>query len=119
MAAFPIKIKLNNKIKRDYRLSMQLAIEDLYDYTRFYQLVVSKIKCSTISFSNKLKFQAYVYKLGKDNLELIHANQHEPSECKHNERYQYTDGLLQLDENYLQTLCEGNGCLDLSNLDKW
>ena len=45
--ALPIKIKLTNKIKRDYRLAMQLAIEDLYDYTRFYQLVVAKSKCST------------------------------------------------------------------------
>ena len=49
--ALPIRIKLNNKIKRDYRMEMQLAIEDLYDYTRYYQLVVAKVKCSTISFS--------------------------------------------------------------------
>ena len=117
MVAFPIKIKLTNKINRDYRLSMQLAIEDLYDYTRFYQLVVSKIKCSTISFSNKLKFNAYVYQLGQDKLELIHSNQHAPLECKHNPRDQYTDGLLRLDENYQDLLIEGNGCYDLKNLD--
>ena len=117
--ALPIRIKLNNKIKRDYRMAMQLAIEDLYDYTRFYQLVVSKIKCSTISFSNKIKFNAYVYKLGNENLELIHSNQHAPLECKHNGRYQYTDGLMRLDENYEKMLKEENGCLDLSNLDKY
>ena len=92
--ALPIKIKLTNEIKRDYRLSMHLAIEDLFDYTRFYQLIVSKVKCSTITFSNKNKFQAYVYKLGDDNLELIHSNQNEPLECKHNPRHQYADGLL-------------------------
>ena len=119
MVALPIKIKLTNKIKRDYRLSMQLAIEDLYDYTRFYQLVVSKIKCSTITFSNKNNFQAYVYKLGKDNLELIHSNQHEPLECTHNPRYQYADGLAQLEDNYNEKLKEGNGCYDLSNLNKY
>ena len=55
--ALPIKIKLTDKIKRDYRMAMQLAIEDLYDYTRFYQLVVAKIKCSTITFSKKTDFQ--------------------------------------------------------------
>ena len=106
--ALPIKIKLTDTIKRDYRMAMQLAIEDLYDYTRYYQLVVAKIKCSTITFSNKLDFQAYVYKL-----ELIHAHQHAPFECKHNGRYQYSDGLLRLDDNYQDKLIEGNGMLDL------
>ena len=117
--ALPIKVKLTNKIKRDYRLAMQLAIEDLYDYTRFYQLVVAKAKCSTISFSNKLNFQAYVYKLGDDKLELIHSNTHTSQECKHNGRYQYSDGLLRLDENYSKNLTEGNGGLDLSNLNEY
>ena len=98
---------------------MQLAIEDLYDYTRFYQLVASKIKCSTITFSNKNNFTAYVYNLGKDSLELVHSNQHEPLECKHNPSYQYTDGLLRLNENYQENLKESNGCYDLSNLDKY
>ena len=117
--ALPIKIKLTDKIKRDYRMAMQLAIEDLYDYTRFYQLVVAKTKCSTITFSNKLNFQAYVYKLGNDKLELIHAHQHAPPECKHNGRYQYSDGLMRLDDNYQDKLIEGNGMLDLENLDKF
>ena len=117
--ALPIKVKLTNKIKRDDRLAMQLAIEDLYDYTRFYQLIVPKAKCSTISFSNKLDFQAYVYELGDDNLELIHSNTHTPQECKHNGRYQYSDGLLRLDENYSENLIEGNGGLDLSNLNEY
>ena len=112
--ALPIKIKLTNKIKRDYRLAMQLAIEDLYDYTRFYQLVVSKIKCSTISFSNKKDFQAYVYQLGEDKLELIHSHQHTPMECKHNGRQQYSDGLMRK-----ENLNEGNGLLDLSNLNQF
>ena len=117
--ALPIKIKLTDKIKRDYRLAMQLAIEDLYDYTRYYQLVVAKAKCSTITFSNKFDFQAYVYKLGDEKLELIHANQHAPQECKHNGRYQYSDGLKRLDENYHKDLIEGNGDLDLDNLDEF
>ena len=117
--ALPIKIKLNDKIKRDHRVAMQLAIEDLYDYTRYYQLVVAKIKCSTITFSNKLDFKAYVYKLGDDNLELIHAHQHAPLECKHNGRYQYSDGLMRLDDNYQKNLIEGNGILDLDNLNEF
>ena len=117
--ALPIKIKLTDKIKRDYRMAMQLAIEDLYDYTRFYQLVVAKTKCSTITFSNKIDFQAYVYKLGEDKLELIHANQHAPPECKHNGRFQYSDGLLRLDDNYKDSLIEGNGILDLDNLNEF
>ena len=54
----------------------------------------------------------------KDKLELIHSHQHTPVECKHNARQQYSDGLLRLDENYNDNLKEGNGPLDLSNLDK-
>ena len=98
---------------------MQLAIEDLYDYTRFDRLVVAKIKCSTISFSNKKDFQAYVYQLGEDKLELIHSHHHAPMECKHNSRQQYSDELLRLDENYKDNLNEGNELLDLSNLDSF
>ena len=119
MVGLSIRIKLTNKIKRDYRMAMQLAIKDLYDYTRYYQLVVAKNKCSTISFCNKSNFEAYVYKLGEDNLELIHAHQHAPPKCKHNAHSQYVDGLKRLDENYKDNLKEENEMLDLSNLDEF
>ena len=117
--ALPIKINLNDKIKRDYRLAMQLSIEDLFEFTKFWKLAVKKVKCNTITFSNKLNFNAYVYKLGNESLELIHSNQHAPINCKHNAREQYSDGALRLDENYSDTLFEGNGCLDLSNLNEF
>ena len=77
------------------------------------------MKCSTITFSNKKNFQAYVYQLGDDKLELSHAHQHTPMECKHNARQQYSDGVLRLDDDYKDNLCEGNGLLDVSNLDSF
>ena len=61
---------------------------------------------------------AYVYKLDGKDLELIHARDHAPQNCKHQYRYQYTDGLKRLDENYCDNLKESNGDYDLSNLDE-
>ena len=76
--ALPLKIPLNNYIKYRQRESLQLAINDFYDWTLYYKLVLSTAKCTTISFSNKKKFRAYVYKLGKKKLELLHDISHQP-----------------------------------------
>ena len=100
MIPMDYKCRLTNQIKYNYRKSLQIAVNKFYDFTRYNQLIIAKAKCSTISFSRKTKFNAYVYKLDGNSLELIHSGTHAPQQCKHNERLQYTDGLNRLDENY-------------------
>ena len=114
----PIKIPMDNYIKYRQREALQMAINDLYEWTLYYKLIISIPKCSTISFSKKTKkFNAYVYKLNGKSLELVHAINHSPQKCKHSERIQYTDGALRLDDKYIDMLVEGNGDSDLENMD--
>ena len=118
MVPLDYKCKLTEKIKYNYRFNMQDSIEKFLDWTLFNQLIIKGSKCSSISFSNKTNFTAYVYKLNGDSIELIHARDHAPQYCKHNYRLQYTDGLKRLDENYFNNLMEDNGDGDLKNLDE-
>ena len=67
------KCKLTQMIKYNYRLNHQLAINNLFYWTKMYQLALSKAKCSTITFTRKDRFRAYVYRLNKDKLELVHG----------------------------------------------
>ena len=99
---------MTDKIKFNFRWNLQGGINNFYEFTRFYQLVIAKSKCSTVTFSRKKYFHAYVYKLDGNNLELIHSNNN-PQECIHNERTQYV--------NPLKEWIEGNGDSDLENLD--
>ena len=103
------KCKLTNIIKYNYRLNLQSSITNFFSWTRFYQLVLAKGKCSTATFTRKKFFHAYVYKLDDQKLELIHSNINGPQRCKHNEKLQYV--------NPLEELSEGNGDSDLENLD--
>ena len=104
------KCKLTNKIKYKFRLNMQKAINQFYNWTRYYQLIIKKAKCSTITFSRKNKFRAYVYKLDGDNLEIVHSYKNCPQICKHNARVQYYNAN-NIDE-------DGNGDSDLENLNE-
>ena len=100
---------LTNKIKFKYRWNLQGGITNFFEFTRFYQLVIAKSKCSTVSFSRKKYFHAYVYKLDGNNLDLIHSHQNGPQECIHNEKTQYL--------NPFKEWKEGNSDSDLDNLD--
>ena len=103
------KTKLSQQMKYNMRLSLQVAINRFYNWTRFYQLIIAKSKCSTITFSRKKKFHAYVYKLDGENLEIIHSHSNCPQICKHNARTQY----LFPNENRE----DANGDSDLENID--
>ena len=116
MAPLDYKCILSDKIKYNYRFNMQNGIEYFFDWTLYNQLIIKGSKCSSISFSNKKDFVAYVYKLNGNELELIHARDHAPQNCKHRYRLQYTDGLKRLEENYFENLKENNGDYDLVNL---
>ena len=117
MVPLDYKCKLSNVMKYNYRYNMQNGIYKFFDWTKFNQLIIKGSKCSSISFSNKKDFIAYVYKLDGKHLELIHGRDHAPQNCQHRYRLQYTDGLKRLDENYFDNLEENNGDLDLSNLN--
>ena len=118
MVPMDYKCKTSNKMMRHYRYNMQYGAYHFFDWTRYNQLIIKGSKCSSISFCNKNNFKAYVYNLDGKNLELIHARDHAPQNCKHNYRWQYTDGLKRLDENYFENLNENNGDFDLKNLDE-
>ena len=100
---------LTNEIKFKYRWNLQGGIVNFFEFTRFYQLVIAKSKCSTVTFSRKKFFHAYVYKLDGEKLDLIHSRQNGPQECIHNEKTQYLNPFKEWEE--------GNGDSDLDNLD--
>ena len=104
------KCNLTDKIKYKFRLNMQKAINQFYNWTRYYQLIIKKAKCSTITFSRKNKFRAYVYKLDGEKLEIVHSYKNCPQICKHNARSQYCNA-----NNILQ---DDNGDSDLENMDE-
>ena len=105
------KIQLTNRIKYGYRLNLQHGMNQFYNWTRYYQFILKKVKCNTVTFSRKQQqFHAYVYKLGENKLELIHSNKNGPQKCKHNERSNYS--------NPLEDKIEDNGDSDLENLDE-
>ena len=111
------KNDLNDKSLHMYRLNMQMALDSFLDWTKYHQLIVGYAKCSTITFCNKNKFTAYVYSIENEKLELIHASNHAPQNCKHNKKLEYTDVNEQLDTKYFEKLIENNGDSDLENLD--
>ena len=82
---------------------------NFFYWTRFYQLVLKKVKCSSVTFSRKKIFHAYVYELDGQKLELVHSNTNAPQQCKHNEQQQYLNPMMEV--------TEGNGDSDLENLD--
>ena len=104
------KCKLDKVIKYNYRLNLQSSISNFFYWTRFYQLVLAKVKCNTVTFSRKKYFHAYVCKLDGDKLELVHSHSNAPQKCKHNEQLQYF--------NPFDELSEGNGDSDLDNMDE-
>ena len=103
------QVTLTNEIKYNYRLNLQSSAYGFFHFTRYFKLVVAKSKCSTVTFSRKRFFHAYVYKLDGENLELVHSHINGPQKCKHNERTQYL--------NPMEDLIESNGDSDLENLD--
>ena len=72
--------------------------------------MLKKVKCSSVTFSRKKVFHAYVYELDGQKLELIHSHTNAPQECKHNEQMQYLNPMMEI--------VEGNGDSDLENLDE-
>ena len=111
LAMKPMKemCELTKKIKFNYRWNLQGGINNFFEFTRFFHLVIAKSKCSTVSFSRKRFFRAYVYKLDGKSLDLIHSRTNGPQDCIHNEQTQYL--------NPFKTMEEGNGDSDLENLN--
>ena len=105
------KSQLTNYIKYGYRLNLQHSLNQFYNWTRYKRLVLSQAKCNTITFSRKRQqFHAYVYKLGTQQLELVHSHDNGPQYCKHNARLNYVEANFDPKE--------GNGDSDLENLDE-
>ena len=105
------KSKLTKKLKYGYRLNLQHGLNQFYSWTQYERFVLSQPKCNTITFSKKKQqFHAYVYKLDKKRIELIHSHNNGPQKCKHNARLNYVDANFEP--------IEDNGDSDLENLDK-
>ena len=103
------KCTFTNKIKYEYRKEMQHAMDELYNWSQYYQLIVNASKCCTITFSRKNKLRAYVYKVEGRKLKLIHSYKNCPQICKHNARMQYIEASNIKDDD--------NGDSDLENLN--
>ena len=87
------KSNLTNLMKFNMRKSLQEEIDHFYQFTLNNKLVLKKIKCNTVSFSNKNKFKAYVYKIEGKKLDLIHDLSHAPRKCHHSEKYCFLEGM--------------------------
>ena len=71
------------------RKSLQNEIDNFYQWSLNWKLIISDTKCKTITFSNKSKFNAYVYTVNGKKIDLIHHAHHAPPKCKHNKIYSY------------------------------
>ena len=120
MQAQPIPSKLTNKLKYDLRKALQMEMDHFYQFTLDNKLVLKTTKCSTVTFSNKNDFKAYVYKLDKNKLKLIHTIEHAPRKCVHSERYVYSmenEMIENEDGNIKYASDDSNELSDLEYLD--
>ena len=105
------KCKLDNNLKIEMRKKLQKVMNQFYQYTLNNKLILKKIKCNTATFCNKKNFSAYVYKLEKNKLNVLHSYENSPQKCKHNAKYKY----LNCNDN---DSIDSNGDSDLENLDE-
>ena len=82
-----IMIETNKKI--EIRKAMQNEINNLYQWSLNWKLIISENKCKSITFTNKNKFNAYIYNVNGNKIDLIHHAHHTPPKCKHNKITNY------------------------------
>ena len=82
-----IILDINEKI--DIRTAMQNEINNIYQWSLNWKLIIENKKCKSITFSNKSKFNAYIYNINGNKIDLIHHAHHTPPKCKHNKITNY------------------------------
>ena len=85
-------------------IDLQSEIDNFYDWTLNWKLVINPDKCSSISLTKLRAIQARVYNINTVPMECVHHPTNAPYICTHNPRYQYTEALglqneLHLDQN--------------------
>ena len=113
MNTYNYNCNLTNKMKKDWRTALQNEMNNFYQYTLNNKLILKKVKCNTVTFSRKNNFKAYVYNLDKNKLKVVHAIEHAPRICYHNERFCYKNGIQNAN-----LLNDENDISDLENLDE-
>ena len=104
--------KFSNDDKYRNRLELQNEMDNFWQFTLNNQLVLKKVKCSTLTFSRKTKnFRAYVYNVDGNKLKVVHALEHAPQNCKHLQKANYVNANIDSNSD------DSNGDSDLNNID--
>ena len=80
---------LPHKYNSESIFRLQYEIDNLYDYTRKWKLVINAAKCSTISFTRTQNMKAHVYHVNDEPLECIHHPHNAPDICTHSKKKEH------------------------------
>ena len=106
-------IRFDNNQKIEIRKAMQNEIDNFYQYTLDWKLILSYQKCESITISRKNnKFESYVYSVNGTKLKLIHSYEHAPSHCIHNSKQNYHNHE-RIDDGYISN--DSNGYENVNN----
>ena len=81
----------------DVVLSTQNGINDLYWFTRKWRLVMSTVKCNSISLSRSPKLKAHVYQINEVPMDCVHAPANAPDICCHSKVHEHVQLAKQLE----------------------
>ena len=100
MSMYTIASKLNF----DNTIDLQSEINNFYNWTLNWKLVINPDKCNSISLTKLRALQARVYHINNVPMECVHHPANAPHICTHNPHYHYTealglDNISRLDEN--------------------
>ena len=74
---------------------MQNEIDNFFNWTLKWKLVINAEKCSSITFTMKRNLRARVYNINNTNMECVHHPINAPTICQHNPLCQQTHSLTE------------------------
>ena len=81
MYTIPSPLSINNTIQ------LQTEIDNFYDWTLRWKLVINAEKCESITLTKKTKAKARVYNINNTSMKCIHHPNNAPTHCVHNPKY--------------------------------
>ena len=69
------------------QIELQNELDNFYDFTLFWRLIINAAKCNTITLTHKQNYKSNVYNINKVDLDCVHAPTNAPVECTHNQNH--------------------------------
>ena len=81
------------KLNFDNTIQLQSEIDNFYQWTLDWKLVINPDKCNSISLTKLRAIQARVYFINNTPMECVHHPINAPFICTHNPNFHYTEAL--------------------------